>query len=138
MEEFWRECIEAFRRGDKRDAERLLQIRQPHKFRVYYLKRFETAMTVNGIDFHVNGCCLLHLAALHGWMDVVIVLITKYKCDANCKDYDGRVPLHFASIGGHLEVVKYLINEQHCHPNTKDYLKKTPLDCASVLVNMVA
>ena len=50
-------------------------------------------------------------------MDVVIDLITKYKCDANCKDFKRKI-FHYtyASAGGHLEVVKYLINEQHCDP----------------------
>ena len=63
-------------------------------------------------------------------MDVVIDLITKHKCDANCKSDGKRIPLHFASISGHLEVVKYLINEQHCDPMSKDFLMNTPLHYA--------
>ena len=78
-----RQCLEAFRRGDKRDAERLLpQIRQPDKVRIY--KGLFDTIKVNGIDFYVGGSYpLLHLAALHGWTDVVIDLITKYKCNSN-------------------------------------------------------
>ena len=41
---------------------------------------------------------LLHMAAQHGWMDIVIDLITKYKCDTNCKDSHGHTPLHYAVI----------------------------------------
>ena len=130
MEQLERECIEAFRRGDKRDAERLLpQIRQPDKVEIYKIL-LETTITVNGIDFYVDGSSLLHLAAMHGWMDVVVDLITKYKCDANCKDGQESIPLHYASAGGHLEVVKYLINEQLCDPMTKDVEKETPLHYA--------
>ena len=83
---------------------------------------------VNGIaiDIH-HQSSLLHLAAVHGWMDVVIDLITKYKCDPNCKNYLELTPLHYASKAGHLEVVRYFINEQHCDPMTKNISNATPL-----------
>ena len=67
-----------------------------------------------------NRIPLLHLAAQHGWMDIVIDLITKYKCDTNCKDFHELTPLHYALHYNHLEVVKYLIHEQHCDPMTRD------------------
>ena len=70
---------------------------------------------------------LLHLAAHHGWMDIVIDLITKYKCDTNCKDYNEHTPL---AINNQLEVVRYFINKQHCDPMTKDKDGKTPLHYA--------
>ena len=70
---------------------------------------------------------LVHLAAHHGWMDVIIDLITKYKCDPNCKDSRGNTPLHYAS---HLEVVRYFINEQLCDPMTKNNDDETPLHLA--------
>ena len=129
MERLERECLEAFKRGDKRDAERLLpQMLQPRKVKIQ--GSYVETITVNGIDFYnVGGSSLLHLAALHGWMDVVIDLITKYKCDANYKDSWCRIPLHYASAGGHLEMVKYLINEQHCDPMSKD-TSNTPLHYA--------
>ena len=45
-----RECLEAFRQGDKRDAERLLpQVRQPDKVRMRG-RVFETTTSVNCID----------------------------------------------------------------------------------------
>ena len=73
---------------------------------------------------------LLHLAATHGWMDIIIDLITKYKSDTNCKDSYGRTPLHYAARKNHLEVVRYFINEQHCDPMTKDNDGDTPLHLA--------
>ena len=48
---------------------------------------------------------MLHLAAREGWMDIVIVLVTKffnYNGDTNCNDSDGRTPLHYAVINNHL------------------------------------
>ena len=73
---------------------------------------------------------MLHLAALHSWKDIIIDLITKYKCDTNCKDYYGRTPLHYAVRNNHLEVVRYLINEQHCDPLNKDRFGNTTLHTA--------
>ena len=103
------ECVEAFRQGNKQDAARLLpQIGQPA----------------------ADTSTLLHLAAQHGWVDVVIDLITKYKCDTNYKDFHGRIPLHYAASNNHLEVVRYFINEQHCDPMTRDNNGDTPLHIA--------
>ena len=76
---------------------------------------------------------LLHHAAWHGWLDVVIELATKYKCDVNCKDLIGNTPLHDAATNDQLEVMKYLINEQHCDPMTRDSYHYTPLHYACVV-----
>ena len=73
---------------------------------------------------------MLHMAAHHGWMDLIIDLITKYKCDTNCEDDYGRTPLHYAVRKNHLKVVRYFINEQHCDPMNKDQLNDTPLHLA--------
>ena len=114
------ECVEAFKQGNKQDAERLLpQTEQPADIRIadYYIQGVKYA----GLLF------LLHLAAAHGWMDIVIELIAKHKCDTHCKDYDGHTPLHYAAIYNHLKVVRYFINEQHCDPMTRDDDGDTPL-----------
>ena len=79
---------------------------------------------------------LLHLAAQKGWMDIAIDLITKYKCDINSQDSNGRTPLYYAVINNHLEVVRYFINEQHCDPMTKDNDGDTPLHIACHLSNI--
>ena len=65
-----------------------------------------------------------------GWMDIIIDLITKYKCDTNCKDDYGRTPLHCAAHNNHLEVVRYFINEQHYDPLNKDRFGNTLLHIA--------
>ena len=133
QEQLESECLEAFKQGNKRDAERLLpQIRQPAKVMIRFRYEWSTiTVKVNGIELDIhNQSSLLHLAAAHGWMDFVIDLITKYKCDPNCKNYRKRTPLHYASTAGQLEVVRYFINEQHCDPMTKDRWDRTPLYCA--------
>ena len=125
QEQLESECLEAFKQGNKRDAERLLpQIRQQVTVRI---TRYYTVI-VNGIEIDINSrSSLLHLAAVHGWMDVVIDLITKYKCDVNCENLLQCTPLHYASAAGHLEMVRYFINDQHCDPMTKDEQGQTPL-----------
>ena len=116
------DCVEAFKQGKKQDAERLLpQIEQPADIRM-------TAICTPVL--YATLVSLLHLAALHGWIDIVIDLITKYKCDTNCKNSHGHTPLHYAAIGGSLEVVRYFINEQHCDPMTKENHGGEPLHYA--------
>ena len=112
------ECLKAFQQGKKQDAERLLPlVEQP-------------ADSIAGVRWFAEQVSLLHLAALHGWMDIIIDLITKYKCDTNCKDSHGRTPLFYAVSYNHLEVVRYFINEQHCDPMTRDNNDDTPLHYA--------
>ena len=111
------ECLDAFEKGNKEDAVRLLpQIQQPAKVRSAFF--FKSS--------------LLHYAAEHGWLDVVIELATKYKCDVNCKDYFGYTPLHNAATYDQLEVMKYLINEQHCDPMTRNNRHATSLHYACI------
>ena len=125
QEQLKSECVEAFKQGNKQDAEQLLpQIRQPADIRT-------TIDYAQGQWWYARLVSLLHLAAKHGWMDIVIDLITKYKCDTNCKDSCGRTPLHYAVIYfNHLEVVRYFINEQHCDPMIRDNDGDTPLHIA--------
>ena len=125
QEELNEECVKAFIKGNKQDAERLLpQIRQPAKLR-------EVSQTHGGQALG-HQASLLHHAAQHGWVDVVIELATKYKCDVNCKDDVGNTPLYWAARNCQLEVMKYLINEHHCDPMTKNSLTNTPLHCAVI------
>ena len=116
--------MRAFENGNKQDAEILLpQTKKPAEVKtsIYYEKSWFN---------HAQDISLLHLAARHGWMDIIIDLITKYKCDANCKDTQGRTPLYYAASNNHLEVVKYFINEQHCDPMTRDNNGDTPFHYA--------
>ena len=107
------ECVKAFILKNKQDAEQLLpQIRQPADIRTTY--------NIPGVWWYARLVSLLHLAAIHGWINIIIDLITKYKCDTNCKDFHGRTPLYYAASNDHLEVVRYFINEQHCDQMTRD------------------
>ena len=87
------------------------------------------AVIVNSIEIFVAMVSsLLHLAAVHGWMDVVIAKVQLRR--QLYRNYWGCTPLHYASSAGHLEVVKYFIKEQHCDPMTKDVPGQTPLHSA--------
>ena len=120
------ECAEAFKDGNKKAAERLLpQITKPADIRT-------TTEHVSNVRWYAREVSLLHLAADNGWMDIIIELITKYKCDTNCKDSHRHTPLHYAASNNHLEVVRYFINEQHCDPMTKDNDGNTPLHYACI------
>ena len=110
-------CVNAFIFGNKPYAERLLpQITQQADIRT--------------IIYFFCEVSLLHLAARHGWMDIIIDLITKYKCNTNCKDSNGCTPLHYAAINNHLKVVRYFINEHYYDPMTRDNDGDTPLHVA--------
>ena len=74
---------------------------------------------------------LLHLAAFHGWKEIVISLVSMYDCNTQCRDSWKQTPLHYAAYGGSLPVVLYLINEQHCNPNSRGEKGRTPLHYAN-------
>ena len=117
-------CLEAFVIGNKQDAERLLpQIQQPADI-------MTTPYSIPGMMWHTRLVTLLHLAAHNGWKDIIITLITKYKCDTNCRDNYGNTPLHYAAKNSHLKVVTYLINKQRCDPMTRNNDGNTPLHIA--------
>ena len=131
QEQLERECVWAFKRQNKQDAERLLpQIGQPASIRTTTNHVPSVWYQVCTKYMYAGRVSLLHLAAYHGWMDIIIDLITKYKCDTNCKDSHGCTPLHYAAINNHLDVVRYFINEQHCDPMTRDNEGDTPLHYA--------
>ena len=119
------QCVEAFEQGNKQDAEQLLpQIGQPA-----HIRRSKTHFEP-GRRWYAGQVSLLHLAAANGWVDIVIELITKYKCDTNYKDSQGNTPLHYATVNSHLAVVKYFINKQHCDPMARDNNDVTPVHYA--------
>ena len=126
-----KECERAFEFRHKSSAVRLLPlVRRPADIRVE-----TTNDSIPGVwwSYRHVSVSLLHLATVHGWMDVIIDLIKKYKCDVYLKDSDGRTPMHYAAMSqlDHLEVVRYFIMEQHCDPMRKDSFDYTLLHYAS-------
>ena len=80
----------------------------------------------------------LHIAALHGRLEIVKYLINELNCDPNIMisnvnndKFCGRTPLHNASQNGQLHVVKFLIENQHCDPLSLDHEHVTPLHMAA-------
>ena len=127
LEDTESECIRSFILADHDKATQLLpSLHQPAAVRTSY--------TFTKSKFPFNKLCenvsLLHLAALHGWMDIVTNLVNMYDSDCEYRDNKKYTPLHYAALGGSLPVVKYLITEQHCDPNSRGEWGRTPLHCA--------
>ena len=76
-------CAEPFEKGHKRDAKRLLSI----------TAGIRTAVDVKK---YIKQFSLVHKAARHGWLDILIHLTTKYECSNDNKDIDGLTPLYHA------------------------------------------
>ena len=145
------DCVTAFKEGNHDRAIQLLPIvRDPAAFTTVF-KIFGKLST---------NVSLLHLAAYHGWLDiikmvkecsyrdcygntplhyaaarnnvtVIAYLITTLKYDPQTLNSYNILPLHIACLSGCLQVVKYLITEQHCDPTCRDRYESTPLHCAS-------
>uniref|UniRef100_A0A2D4HXQ0 Uncharacterized protein n=2 Tax=Micrurus lemniscatus lemniscatus TaxID=129467 RepID=A0A2D4HXQ0_MICLE len=82
----------------------------------------------NGLGVNVTnqtGLMSLHIAALHGHVDLVALLL-KYGANIEAKDVNQTGPLHFACQNGHFQVVKYLI-ECSTKQNKRDIYGNTPL-----------
>ena len=118
------EYLIAFKSGNKLVAEQLLPcIPEPATITTTF-KMSDLFMSA------ISLVSLLHLAAYWGWRNIIIALVSVYKCAANCKDKKGHIPLHYAARNGHLEVVKYFIVELHCDPMDKSSNGRTPLQYA--------
>ena len=123
LEDTESECIRSFILADHDKATQLLpSLHQPAAVRTSYTFTFIDASTKL-----CTNVSLLHLAALHGWMDIVTNLVNLYENDCECRDNREIAPLHYAAYGGSLPVVKYLITEQNCDPNSRGDLGTTPL-----------
>ena len=74
---------------------------------------------------------LIHLAAFHGWTELVELLVTTYHCNTNCTARGGWTSLHFACNSNHLPTVKLLTTQYFLDPLKTDRGGSTPLDCSS-------
>ncbi|XP_019651801.2 ankyrin repeat domain-containing protein 27 isoform X3 [Ailuropoda melanoleuca] len=72
-----------------------------------------------------DGSSPLHVAALHGRVDLIPLLL-KHGADAGARNVDQAVPLHLACQKGHFQVVRYLL-DSNAKPNKKDVSGNTPL-----------
>ncbi|XP_015685175.1 ankyrin repeat domain-containing protein 27-like, partial [Protobothrops mucrosquamatus] len=82
----------------------------------------------NGLGVNVTnqtGLSSLHVAALHGHVDLVALLL-KHGANMEAKDVNQAGPLHFACQNGHFQVVEFLI-ECTAKQNKKDIYGNTPL-----------
>ncbi|XP_059940200.1 ankyrin repeat domain-containing protein 27 isoform X5 [Mesoplodon densirostris] len=72
-----------------------------------------------------DGSSPLHVAALHGRADLVLLLV-KHGASVGARDVKQAVPLHLACRKGHFQVVKCLL-DSNAKPNKKDISGNTPL-----------
>ncbi|XP_010987401.2 ankyrin repeat domain-containing protein 27 isoform X1 [Camelus dromedarius] len=72
-----------------------------------------------------DGSSPLHVAALHGRVDLVLLLL-KHGARVGARDASQAVPLHLACQNGHFQVVKYLL-DSNAKPNKRDISGNTPL-----------
>ena len=89
-------CWHAFKRGDHKEAVRLLRLQDPDVL-------------------HRNERNLLYHPISNGWLDVTRDLITNYHFDP-CLYYNGGSYLYTAARGNHVDIVEYLIKECGCDP----------------------
>ena len=104
-------CLRAFKNGEKEEAIRLLPfVVNPHELKDY------------------DEWTILDWACYHGWIDIVMTLISEYQCNPMCRSNNDNTPLHFAcSQKGNLRIIQYLINECRCDPISKNRSADTPL-----------
>ncbi|XP_026935096.1 ankyrin repeat domain-containing protein 27 isoform X1 [Sagmatias obliquidens] len=72
-----------------------------------------------------DGSSPLHVAALHGRADLLLLLV-KHGASVGARDAKQAVPLHLACQKGHFQVVKCLL-DSNAKPNKKDISGNTPL-----------
>ena len=103
-------CTASFKQGDHNEAGRLLpEIQEPQDI--------VTEFCLAGSKTTATNVTLLHLAAYHGWLDIIKTMKEYFK--RNYTDSKGSTSLHYAAAGGSLAVIDYLITEldYDCTPN---------------------
>jgi ankyrin repeat protein len=79
-----------------------------------------------------EGITCLHLAASHGHLDIVSMLLDK-DIDVNLKEgKTGRTILHNACLTGDLNLVKLLLRHRSCNLNARAFDGSTPFDIARI------
>lgn len=77
------------------------------------------------------GTTLLHVAAMHKLLSVLLAIPYSNHVDVNTKDAKGQTPLHCAASRGHKEVTKILVNRNDINVNSKNIKGESPLFIAA-------
>ncbi|KAF6287479.1 ankyrin repeat domain 27 [Rhinolophus ferrumequinum] len=103
-----------------------LSSRQEEPKKDYREKLAKTPASGLGVNVtNQDGSSPLHVAALHGRVDLVPLLL-KHGASVGARNAKQAVPLHLACQQGHFQVVKYLL-ESKAKPDKKDISGNTPL-----------
>ena len=109
-------CMTAFKQGNRDRAMQLLpQLKDPSALTTEFMIFGELRTNVS----------LLHLAAYHGWLDIIKTV--KTFLTNNCRDSNGHTPLHYAAAMDSVPVVAYLITELKYDPKTPNNYGNLPL-----------
>ena len=119
------QCVAAFKQGNHDQAIQLLpQLQQPGDVTTEFNLNTKQKSLSN------RDVTLLHLAAYHGWLDIIKTL-QQYIFEYDCKDSEGLTPLHYAAKSGNsIAVIDYLIKTLGCDPNAKSTQQNLPLHVA--------
>ena len=93
-----------------------------------FLEVFELSQDKNPRD--ARGLTPMHFAALHGYFQIIEILILHQTLDKNPSNETGDTPLHYAAKRGHLDVCK-LIMKDLVDKNPHGDKGQTPLHYAS-------
>ncbi|KAI3540543.1 hypothetical protein CSPX01_08205 [Colletotrichum filicis] len=80
---------------------------------------------------HAASQTPISLAAEHGHLDVVNVLLESGKVRSDSRDDHGRTPLSYAAEYGHLDVVNVLLESGKVRSDSRDDHGRTPLSYAA-------
>ena len=121
MVDLQQRCTAAFKQGDHDKAGRLLpEIQEPQDI--------VTELCPAGSKTATTNVTLLHLAAYHGWLDIIKTKNGYFK--RKCTNSKGSTPLHYAAAGGSLAVIDYLITRLGYDPTTPENDGALPLHIA--------
>ena len=83
-----------------------------------------------------NGNTAINLAAIHGKLDVILLLVTEFGFSPHTKGQLDRTPLHQACVYGHVDVVRKLKVEFGADLNARDSQDNTPINLAAMYGKM--
>ncbi|MGI2298626.1 ankyrin repeat domain-containing protein [Candidatus Cardinium hertigii] len=101
-----------------------------------YSKIIFQGRLINESDVEINlkykedGSTPLYLAAFHGHIEIVKLLLETPRIQVNLQNKSGCTPLHAAALFNHVEVIKILLSDPRTDVNAKSNLGKTALDIA--------